>query len=1504
MVESGEPPVALPVPGAKERALLGRLLVSPGHVVQVDTLLEDVWDGEPPPTARKSLQAHVVRLRTSLQPDRPKGSPGTLVVRRGDGYALAVAPEDVDAEAAAARAAVGRAALAEGQAARARDLLREAECLWRGEPFVDWPDASWAQGARRSLTTLRDSVVEARLDADLALGRHREVVAELERLVDSEPLHEGWWTRLMVALYRSDRQADALAAGRRARALLAEELGVDAGPGLRGVELAILDQAEELDGVAHAYPLRPVPLSEAPSGRCPYQGLATYEASNADVFFGRGSAVRALVSRTATAELVVVSGASGAGKSSLVRAGLLPALARGSVPGSQGWRQVVITPGTRPVDQLAPLLTTVDETVDEGVRDPVVLVVDQFEELWTAGAPEGERRAFLDEVLAMLDDGTAARVVVVVRGDHLGRLGEHSGMASRTADGMVLVAPLTEAELREVVEGPAGVARLTVDPDLLDAVVRDVQNQPGALPLLSMALVGTWERRRGATLALAGYLEAGGVTAALAGTAEAVLAALDDEGQGLARRLLLRLAATGEAGAAVRRRVPVVELGFDSPDGAARRAAVEAFVSRRLLTIDAQHVEVIHEALLAGWPRLAGWLAEDAVSRTVRTHLAPEAREWDASGRPVDRLYRGARLDAAQEWLRRPDADPTVVERHFVEASTALSQAELAESREQTLRERAGRRRTRRLATVLAAAMVLALAAGALAAQRQRAAARSAAVAAQNAVTADANRLAAASANAPSLDLSLLLAAQAYRTKATPLTEDGLLAAVVRNRQVTAVYQADDVARRLAVSPDGRTLYAHAHEQVLAWDLSTRQRRVVLQYRSVEESPTDLDVAMLPGRSQARLAVVQPRGAGGAASSTLSVLGADGLVLWALGEQELGGWPVSAELTPDAGHVAVEVVRGYTTDSPVLQRYLLDVATRRARSIGPSSPQPDSFIFSIWESGFADGAATALVDEEVQTPNGPDAHFGVLDLATQKVTWLDPQGRNVLGSSFLPVTGGVLEGAQNGALYWYPAGSTRWTQQLSDHTSQVNAAATDATGTVLVTGGTDHRVVVHRLSADGTWTTGDVLTGHQGNVVAVAVSPGGRRAFTASDDRTVIEWDLTDRARFGTLIPRIRDPNDDTARPLVTGTPAVVDDGRTWVFPMIEGPSRAGSTAHRTKSRMIAGFMDTTSLEMVGFVPFEEARDLSFIPPAAAATSRDGRLVAVTAEFSTKILDTRDHRVVATIRLDPVEGAARQGDTLVPERAAAVAWNRDGTRLFLGTGDEPLAGKDQPGALVVVDTVTWKPEGRRLPDGVVTSLSVSPDGRLLAVGYARGQVLIVDADTYAVVHRLTGRARVSGVAFSPDGTRLAAVGGKRLGLWDVASGRPLDDRAPYVSGNGIGVEWLTGDRLAYGREDGRVEIFDVTSGRVRGAPLPVFRDGGAGLVFLGPTAHDRVAALPGPRSAGSLREGMSYSLDPSDWLSHACDIVSRDLTADERKTYLTGQAARATCPTPYPTTSR
>ena len=170
-VEVGDPPVGVAVPGAKERAVLGRLLLCPGRAVPVDVLVDDVWSGRPPPTARRSLQAHVVRLRTSLEPERPRGSPGQFVVRRGDGYALAVDPEWVDTGAAAVAASAGRAARAAGDALIARRRFDQALAYWRGEPFEDWRTASWAEGDRLRLTELQASILEARLDVDLDLGR-------------------------------------------------------------------------------------------------------------------------------------------------------------------------------------------------------------------------------------------------------------------------------------------------------------------------------------------------------------------------------------------------------------------------------------------------------------------------------------------------------------------------------------------------------------------------------------------------------------------------------------------------------------------------------------------------------------------------------------------------------------------------------------------------------------------------------------------------------------------------------------------------------------------------------------------------------------------------------------------------------------------------------------------------------------------------------------------------------------------------------------------------------------------------------------------------------------------------------------------------------------------------------------------------------------------------------------------------------------------------------------
>jgi DNA-binding SARP family transcriptional activator/WD40 repeat protein len=1484
---AGGPAVELVVPGAKERALLGRLLVCPGRAVPVDLLVDDLWDGSPPPTARKSLQAHVVRLRTALEPERARGSPGRYVVHRRDGYLAAVGPEEFDVGLATAEADAGRALLASGDAARGREHLGAALALWRGEPFADWHDVPWAETERQRLTVQHAGALLGRVDADLALGRHLGLVPELETLVAGDPLNEAWWSRLMVALYRCDRQGEALAAARRARVVLAEELGVDPGPTLRRVEQAILEQSSSLEAAFGGVAGRPdVTAGEVVPGVCPYRGLAVYDVGDAALLHGRGAAVRGLVAKACAAPVVVVSGPSGAGKSSLVRAGFLPAVARGDVPGGRDWRQVVISPGLTPVDRLAPLL---QHGSDPARSRGICLVVDQFEELWTAGIAAGERAAFLATLLDLVEAGGLARVVLVVRGDHLGRLAEVPELAEAAMSGLVLVPPMTEAEIREVLEGPAAVAGLSVEPELAEDILHEAGGRPGVLPLLSTALVATWERRRDRTLTLAGYQESGGLTGALAGIAEAVLAGLDPPARQLARPLLVRLATEGEGGAVVRRPVPLSELaldrhgdgagGSDGRDGGRRRRMLEAFVAARLLTVDTGSVEVTHESLFGAWPRLAAWLAEDAQGRAVRAHLAPEARGWSLAGRPPDRLYRGARLAAAQDWLDRPDADPTADERAFVAASTALAEAELAEARAQTRRERAGRRRTRWLAVVLAAASLIAAASGGLALQRQR-------QATESALRAGANRLAAESANASSLDLSLLLAAEAYRTRATPQTEDGLLAAAIEHRQVARVYRPGGVVRHLAASADGRTLYAHAEQQVVAWDLTAEgQQRVIFRYTSKRQHPTDVAVSLLPvAPARGLVAVVVPATARDA-SSTVRLLEPDGDTRWSLGLAALGGWPLSVAFTRDGRGLAVEVMEDYAGRAPFVRYFIVDVASGSPRPVGPRLPVGIGAILDPWVSGLSSDGASASVGEYA----GGRFRVGSLDLVRGSVTWLDLEGRSAADSWIFPVAGGMVEAAADGAVHWYPAGAVRKRQTLADHTSSAFAAAADTTGRVLVTGGTDRRVVVHQL-ADGGWDTVETLDGHRGDVLEVLVSADGRRAFSTSEDQTVMQWDLADADRFGTRIPSYETPADSTFNPVTNGPPIRLDD-RTLVVPMVGGMPPGNPVG---PSRMAAAFLDSATLRMTDWVPVGN-RPMTSIPEAAASLSRDGRWIAVTAAFSVSVLDARSRHRVVDIPLDGLPGGPENG---VAEYSTAVAWSPDGSELLLGMGGGEPGPPGARGDVVVVDTRTWQPRRRILAGGLVESLTPSPDGRFLAVADVSGRITITDADTHREIRGLQASGEVRAVSFSPDGSRFAAVGGsKRLDVWDVGTGQPFFGQPPYFPGAGTSIQWRPGGHeLVYGGEDGTAQIIDLDTGARRGVPLPMYRDGGPGVVHVLAGDDDRLVLLPGYRPGYAPREGMIYPLRPDRWLARACAVAHRDLTRAEWAAYVPERPYRATCP--------
>ena len=393
----------------------------------------------------------------------------------------------------------------------------------------------------------------------------------------------------------------------------------------------------------------------AAEGICPFKGLASFEPVDADYFFGRERLVAELVARLVGARFLGIVGPSGSGKSSVLRAGLLPALAGGVLPGSEGWRRLLLRPGERPLDELRRVLVS-------GAKDPLaealdalppgarlLLAVDQLEELFTACRSEAERAAFVDTLArAAADPEGRAVVVVALRADFYGRFAAYPGLAELLGGNHVLVGPMQASELRRVVELPAGRVGLRVEPELADALVDDVEGEPGALPLLSTALLELWQKRHDNALTLAAYRESGGVHGAVARLAEGTYARVPDERKPLVRAVMLRLVGEGEGDAPVRRRAPLAELDLERNEDVADVLATLA--DSRLVTVSEGTVEVAHEALLREWPRLREWIEEDTEGRRLRRHITQAASEWDAAGRDRGELYRGARLAAALDW--------------------------------------------------------------------------------------------------------------------------------------------------------------------------------------------------------------------------------------------------------------------------------------------------------------------------------------------------------------------------------------------------------------------------------------------------------------------------------------------------------------------------------------------------------------------------------------------------------------------------------------------------------------------------------------------------------------------------------------------------------------------------------------------------------------------------------------------------------------------------------------
>lgn len=982
------------------------------EVISAERLADALWGDHPPRSAGKLVQNLVLRLRKAVGRE--------LIETRPGGYLLRIAPDATDAARFERLVVEGRELVSEGELAAAVQAYASALALWRGRPLnelADWP-AVRAEVTR--LEELRDCAEDERADAALALGRHRESVARLEALVSEAPLRERRWALLIVALYRSGRQADALRAYQRARAALGE-LGLEPGPELRAMERAVSAHDSSLDwhepqdthrpplptgvvtflltdvegssalwerapeqmagalerhdaliegavraaggtllerrgegdstfsvftrtsaavaasvaarqaldaeewptgvtlsvrmavhtGEAHerhgdyqgptvnrAARLRDLAaggqllLSEAvatlirdglpagwdlaklgehtlrglrrpervfvlvPSGAtldrgaavvarsCPYMGLLPFRTEDDRLFFGRDDVVAAMLERLAHGSSLVLVGASGSGKSSLLRAGLVARLEQGGSSGREPWLTVVCTPTARPLAELAARLAPLcgqsatvlvhdleadPRAIDVAFRQALALqpdgarlalVVDQLEELFTQCRVEDERRRFLDALVDVASAPTGRTVVVAaLRADFFGHGAAHKGLAGMLQAHPVVLGAMDEEGLRAAIEGPAAVAGLTLEPGLADVILRDVTGEPGGLPLLSHALAEVWSRRQSGTLTIDGYRAAGGVAGAIARTAEAVHGRLDPDQQRVARDIFVRLTELGQGTDDTARRATVDELARDDPEDAARAETVlNTLAAARLVTVWEGSVEVAHEALIREWPRLRGWLDEDRDGLRLMRHLTVAAHEWDRRGRDDSDLYRGPRLAAAVEWHGGHGEAVNPLERDFLDAGRRVQEAQV--------REIAARnRRLRWLLAGTGVALVVALLAGTLAVgQRNRAStARDRAAAAAESETV--GRLVAQSrlAESTSLDLALLLALEANRRSDTPVTRGALQSALVSNPQLLGFLHGDAPYASVSISPAGIIAAGTAEGTVDLWDGTDRR---------------------------------------------------------------------------------------------------------------------------------------------------------------------------------------------------------------------------------------------------------------------------------------------------------------------------------------------------------------------------------------------------------------------------------------------------------------------------------------------------------------------------------------------------------------------------------------------------------------------------------------------------------------------------------------------------------